>query len=67
MWVLWEREYGKLTIGAQSKAAMKKPIPLEDCLKPQGRFKGIDPKTVEILRQRIAKNFAKLSAEEAAS
>ena len=66
MWVLDEREYGKLTIGAQSKAAMKKPVPLEDYLAPQGRFKGIDPKTVEILKQRIAKNLAKLAAEEAA-
>ena len=66
MWVLYEREYGKLTIGAQSKVAMKKPIPLEDYLTPQGRFKGIDPKTVEILKQRIAKTFAKLAAEEAA-
>ena len=67
MWVLYEREYGKLTIGAQSKAAMKKPLPLEDYLKPQGRFKGIDLKTVESLKQRIAKNFAKLTAEEASS
>ena len=67
MWVLYEREYGKLTIGAQSKVAMKKPIPLEDYLAPQGRFKGIDPKTVDILKQRIAKTFAKLTAEEAAS
>ena len=66
MWVLYEREYGKLTIGAQSKAAIKKPVPLEDYLAPQGRFKGIDPKTVEILKQRIARNFAKLAAEEAA-
>jgi pyruvate ferredoxin oxidoreductase beta subunit len=66
MWVLYEREYGKLTIGAQSKVAMKKPIPLEDYLAPQGRFKGIDLQTVEILRQRIKKTFAKLAAEEAA-
>ena len=66
MWVLYEREYGKVTIGAQSKAAMRKPLPLEDYLSPQGRFKGIDTKTVDILKQRIAKNFAKLAAEEAA-
>ncbi|NMB78991.1 MAG: pyruvate synthase subunit beta, partial [Methanomicrobiales archaeon] len=65
MWVLYEREYGKVTIGPQSKAAMKKPIPLEDYLAPQGRFKGIDKKNVEILRQRIANNYAKLAAEEA--
>ena len=45
---------------------MKKPLPLEEYLAPQGRFKGIDPKTVDILKQRIAKNFAKLAAEEVA-
>jgi pyruvate ferredoxin oxidoreductase beta subunit len=66
MWVLYEREYGKLTIGAPSKAAMKKPLPLEDYLAPQGRFKGIDQRTVDILKQRILKTFAKLAAEEAA-
>jgi pyruvate ferredoxin oxidoreductase beta subunit len=65
-WILYEREYGKLTIGSQSKAAMKRPIPLEEYLAPQGRFKGIDSKTVDILKQRIAKNFAKLAAEEVA-
>jgi pyruvate ferredoxin oxidoreductase beta subunit len=66
IWVLYEREYGKLTINAQSKVAMKKPLPLEEYLAPQGRFKGIDAKTVDILRQRIARNFARLAAEEAA-
>jgi len=66
MWVLYEREYGKLTITAPSKAAMRNPIPLEDYLNPQGRFKGIDAKTVEILKQRIQKNLHRLAAEEAA-
>jgi len=66
MWVLYEREYGKLTITAPSKAAMRNPIPLEDYLNPQGRFKGIDAKTVEILKQRIQKNLQRLAAEEAA-
>ena len=66
MWVLYEREYGKLTISAPSKAAIKNPIPLEEYLAPQGRFKGIDAKTVEILKQRIQKNQERLAAEEAA-
>ena len=65
IWVLYEREYGKLSISPQSKAAMKKPIPLEEYLAPQGRFKGIDPKTVELLKQHIAKTAKKLAAEEA--
>ena len=67
MWVLYEREYGKLSINPQSKAAIKKPIPLEDYLAPQGRFKGIDAKTLELLRQHLAKNIKKLSAEAAES
>ncbi len=66
MWVLYEREYGKLTINPQSKAAMKKPVALEEYLSPQGRFKGIDAKTVEMLKQRLAKNLKKLAAEEEA-
>ncbi|MCX6692499.1 MAG: thiamine pyrophosphate-dependent enzyme, partial [Methanoregula sp.] len=66
MWVLYEREHGKLTISAPSKAAMKKPIPLEEYLAPQGRFKGINTKTVEILKQRIQKNQKRFAAEEAA-
>ncbi len=65
MWVLYEREYGKLSINPQSKVAMKKPIPLEEYLAPQGRFKGIDAKTLEMLRQHIAKTAKKLAAEEA--
>jgi pyruvate ferredoxin oxidoreductase beta subunit len=65
MWVLYERVYGKLSINPQSKAAMKKPIPLEEYLAPQGRFKDIDAKTLELLRQHIAKNVKKLAAEEA--
>jgi pyruvate ferredoxin oxidoreductase beta subunit len=66
IWVLYEREYGRLTIGPQSKAAMRNPVPLEHYLEPQGRFKGIDPKIVEILRQRLAMNLTRLAAEEAA-
>jgi pyruvate ferredoxin oxidoreductase beta subunit len=65
MWVLYEREYGKLSITAPSKAAMKKPAPLEEYLTPQGRFKGIDPKTIEQLKQRLSRNLQKFAAEEA--
>ena len=66
-WVLYEREHGKLTINGPSKAAIKKPIPLEDYLSPQGRFKGIDVKTLDILKQKLSKNLQRLAAEEAAS
>jgi pyruvate ferredoxin oxidoreductase beta subunit len=63
-WVLYEREHGKLTISGPSKAVIKKPIPLEDYLAPQGRFKGIDAKTLDILKQKLAKNLQRLAAEE---
>jgi pyruvate ferredoxin oxidoreductase beta subunit len=64
MWILYESEFGKLSINPQSKTAMKGPIPLEEYLAPQGRFKGIDTKTLETLKQHLAKNIKKLSAEE---
>jgi len=44
---------------------MKNPIPLEEYLAPQGRFGGINAKTLEMLRQHLAKNIKKLAAEEA--
>lgn len=65
MWVLYEREHDKLTLSAPSKAAMKKPVPLEDYLSLQGRFRDIEEKTVELLRQRIAENYRRLAAGEA--
>jgi pyruvate ferredoxin oxidoreductase beta subunit len=65
IWVLYERENRTLTISPPSRAAMKKPIPLEEYLSPQGRFKGIDGKTVELLRYQIAENHRRLTAEEA--
>ena len=66
MWVLYEREYGRLSINPQSKAAMKKPASLEDYLAPQGRFKGIDEVALLKLKQHIADNLKRLTAEEAA-
>lgn len=66
MWALWEREYGKLAISAPTKTAMKKPVPLEDYLSLQGRFKGIDEKTVELLKEQIAENFHSLATREEA-
>jgi pyruvate ferredoxin oxidoreductase beta subunit len=65
IWVLYEREYGHLTISSPSKIALKKPVSLEEYLAPQGRFRGLDPKTLGILKQRIAKNLEQLAQEEA--
>jgi len=65
IWALYERENGKLTISAPTKAAAKNQVPLETYLALQGRFKGIDPAAVELLKTRIAGNLARLAAEEA--
>jgi pyruvate ferredoxin oxidoreductase beta subunit len=46
MWILYEREQGKVTINGPSKAAMVKPLPVEEYLRAQGRFRGISPDTV---------------------
>lgn len=66
IWVLYERERGGLSISPASKTAMNKPIPIEDYLSPQGRFKGIEAKTVENLRQQISENYRRLATGEAA-
>ncbi|MDD1685371.1 thiamine pyrophosphate-dependent enzyme [Methanoregula sp.] len=64
MWALWEREHGNLAISAPTKAAMKKPVPLEEYLSVQGRFKGIDGTTVEQLKEQIRETFHRFREEE---
>ncbi|MDD1653658.1 MAG: thiamine pyrophosphate-dependent enzyme [Methanomicrobiales archaeon] len=63
MWVLYEREYGKISLSAPSKAAMAKPLPLAEYLSPQGRFKGITPEQVQELEQEIAGRRERLLRE----
>jgi pyruvate ferredoxin oxidoreductase beta subunit len=64
MWLLYEREYGKVAISGPTKTAMKNPAPLEEFLGLQKRFAGIDEKTVGVLKQRIAEKIKKLAQEE---
>jgi len=64
MWVLFEREYGKVTINGPSKAAMIKPLPIEEYLGPQGRFKGISKEAVDSLVSLARRNAKRLSLEE---
>jgi pyruvate ferredoxin oxidoreductase beta subunit len=64
MWVLFEREYGKVTINGPSKAAMIKPHPVEEYLGPQGRFKGISKEAVDSLVSLARRNAKRLSLEE---
>jgi pyruvate ferredoxin oxidoreductase beta subunit len=64
MWILYEREQGKVTISGPSKAAMIKPLPLEEYLAPQGRFKGIDAASVALLKAQAEKTAKRLLREE---
>ena len=62
MWILYEREHGKVSINGVSKAALKKPLPLEEYLAPQGRFKGISQQAIDSLisqRDRVAQRLLK--------
>jgi pyruvate ferredoxin oxidoreductase beta subunit len=65
MWILYEREYGKLTINSASKAALKNPLPLEEYLSPQERFRGISQKAVDAMRSQNRKLAKRLQREEA--
>ncbi|MDD1674722.1 MAG: thiamine pyrophosphate-dependent enzyme [Methanomicrobiales archaeon] len=64
MWVLWEREYGKLSISGPSRTAIRQPLPIEEYLSSQGRFSGIEAASVDILRARIAETAQRLQKEE---
>ena len=64
VWVLYEREYGKLTINGPSKAAIMKPFPLQEYIKMQGRFKTADTEQISKMEERIKANQSRLSSEE---
>ena len=63
MWILFEREYGKVTINGPSKAAMVKPAPLEEYLAGQGRFRGIEKKAIDALKSQAAARALHLQRE----
>jgi pyruvate ferredoxin oxidoreductase beta subunit len=63
MWLLYEREYGKLTINSISKAAMAKPIPIEEYLAPQGRFRWISQDAVAAFKSEMHLCFMRISKE----
>jgi pyruvate ferredoxin oxidoreductase beta subunit len=65
MWILYEREYGKVTINAISKSSIRKPIPLEEYLAPQGRFKGISRQAINTLKSQAERMAKRLQLEEA--
>ncbi|HPW11070.1 MAG TPA: thiamine pyrophosphate-dependent enzyme, partial [Methanoregulaceae archaeon] len=63
LWILYESEYGKVTINGPSKAAMIKPVPIEDYLSVQGRFKGIDRKAIDALKSQAEQRAKHLQKE----
>jgi len=63
MWLLYEKEYGKVTISGPTKAAVVKPAPLETYLSMQGRFRGIDENTVNLLKSQLERNIKRLTLE----
>ncbi len=63
IWILYEREYGKVTINGPSKAAMIKPVPLEEYLAGQGRFKGIAQKAIDALKSQADERAKHLQRE----
>lgn len=62
-WVLWEREYGKLSISSPSKGALDKRLPIGRYLELQGRFKGITQEQIKELEQDINRTFTRLKCE----
>lgn len=63
LWILYESEFGKVTINGPSKAAMIKPVPIEDYLSVQGRFKGIDRKAIDALKSQAERRVKHLQKE----
>lgn len=64
MWILYEREQGKVTINGPSKAAMVKPLPVEEYIRAQGRFRGISAETVARMVDDAAALARRLQKEE---
>jgi len=63
VWAMYEREYGKLKLSSQTIAAIRKPLPIEDYIAPQERFKGLDPATLTKLKQGVEHNLRLLEQE----
>jgi pyruvate ferredoxin oxidoreductase beta subunit len=63
MWVLWEKEYDKRTISSPSRAAMKKPLPVTEYLRAQGRYRKVDEKTAAVIQAQVDKNLRRMAAE----
>lgn len=67
VWALYERMYDTVVISGPTKAAMIKPTPIEEYIKPQGRFKGISAETITNIRLDSERMLRRLAAEEEGS
>jgi pyruvate ferredoxin oxidoreductase beta subunit len=64
MWILYEREYGKVTLNSISRAAMKAPLAIDEYLSPQGRFAGIGRREKDVLLSQARRTAKRLAREE---
>ncbi len=62
-WILWEREHGEIRVSGPSRAAMKKPLPVEEYLRLQGRFQQVTPEQVRELQQSVNRSMERISCE----
>lgn len=56
VWIMYERYDSRIRLSQPSKNAIAKPMPIEEYLKLQARFKGMSAKDTEALKQNIADN-----------
>ena len=62
-WVLWERVHGSLSVSAPSKMPLKEPVPLQEYLGMQGRFREIPPDLLDRLQREIEARRKEILAE----
>jgi pyruvate ferredoxin oxidoreductase beta subunit len=62
-WILWERIHGTLSVSAPSKGPLKNPVPLQEYLGMQGRFRQIPPDLLDRLQKEIDERREEIRAE----
>jgi pyruvate ferredoxin oxidoreductase beta subunit len=63
VWAMYEREFGTLKLSPQTIAAIRKPLPIEDYINPQERFKNLDPAVLTKIKQNVEQNLRLLEQE----
>ncbi|HJJ99034.1 MAG TPA: thiamine pyrophosphate-dependent enzyme [Methanocorpusculum sp.] len=67
IWILWEKEYDRFSISSPSRAAMKRPAPVIDYLRAQGRFRKVDEATAARIQAQVDMNQKRVAAQAAYS